>query len=72
MHDLFLGADRDLLAEIDDKVCHGVIEHWARFLQHTVHLRDRLIADGHDRPVLDRQFARAVIQTMPTTTLKKK
>lgn len=72
MHELFLGAGTELLAEIDSRVCHGLLGHWARFLQHAVHLRDRLVASGHDQPVLDRTFARAVLQTMPTTTLRKK
>jgi DNA transposition AAA+ family ATPase len=72
MHALFLGAGTELLAEIDSKVCHGVIGHWARFLQHALHLRDQIVANGNDQPVLNRKFARAVIQTMPATTLKQK
>jgi hypothetical protein len=42
------------------------------FLQHAIHLRDRLAAQGLDRPVLDRTFAKAVLQSMPATTLKRK
>ncbi len=72
MHDLFLGAGPDLLAEIDDRVCHGILGRWSRFLQHAIHLRDRLVATGHDRPVLDRTFTKAVIASMPATALKKK
>jgi hypothetical protein len=72
MHDLFLGAGPDLLAEIDDRVCHGILGRWSRFLQHAIHLRDRLADSGHDRPVLDRTFTKAVIASMPATALKKK
>jgi hypothetical protein len=72
MHDLFLGAGTDLLAEIDSRVCRGVLGYWSRFLQHAIHLRDRLVAEGHDRPVLDRTFTKAVVASMPATTLKKK
>jgi hypothetical protein len=72
MHDLFLGADADLLAEIDARVCRGVLGYWSRFLQHAIHLRDRLAVQGLDRPVLDRTFAKAVLQSMPATTLKRK
>jgi hypothetical protein len=72
MHHLFLGAGTDLLAEIDDRVCHGVLGRWSRFLQHAIHLRDRLADGGHDRPVLDRTFTKAVIASMPATALKKK
>jgi hypothetical protein len=72
MHDLFLGAEADLLAEIDARVCRGVLGYWSRFLQHAIHLRDRLAAQGLDRPVLDRTFAKAVLQSMPATTLKRK
>ncbi len=72
MHDLFLGAGTDLLVEIDDRVCHGILGRWSRVLQHAIHLRDRLVANGYDRPVLNRTFTKAVLASMPATALKKK
>lgn len=71
MHQMFLGAGADLLTEIDTRVCHGIFGHWARFLQHALHLRDLIAARGDDPPVLDRRFAKAVLQSMPTTTRKR-
>jgi hypothetical protein len=72
MHDLLLGADTDLLAEIDDRFFHGVLGRWSRFLQHALHLRDQAVANGHAHPVLDRQFAKAVLASMPATALTKR
>ncbi|MBN1093445.1 hypothetical protein JKP75_13255 [Blastococcus sp. TML/M2B] len=72
MHDLFAGADTDLLTEIDTRVCHGVLGRWSRFLQHAIHLRDQAVALGRERPVLDRPFAKAVLASMPATVLKKR
>jgi hypothetical protein len=70
MHDLFLGAGADLLTEIDTRVCHGVIGYWRRFLQHALHLRAQLVEAGHNAPVLDRTFTRAVIASMPATAMR--
>lgn len=70
MHPMLLGAGPDLLTEIDRRVCHGLLGHWARFLQCAFHLRDRLAARGGEAPVLDRTFAKAVIAALPTTTRK--
>ena len=70
MHPLFLGAGVELLTEIDSRVCHGLLRNWARFLQHAIHLRDLVTAHGSDAPVLDRRFAKAVVQSLPTTTHK--
>jgi len=72
MHEMFLGADSDLLIEIDTRVCHGVLRHWSRFLQVAVHLRDRAIANGKEAPVLDRTFAKAVLAFLPGTMTKKR
>jgi hypothetical protein len=70
MHPMLLGAGTELLSEIDSRVCHGLLGDWARFLQHAIHLRDRITARGDDPPVLDRHFAKAVLAAMPTTTHK--
>ncbi len=72
MHLLFLGADTDLLIEIDTRVCHGNLRHWARFLQVAIHLRDRATANGKQTPVLDRAFAKAVLASLPTFMTKKR
>lgn len=72
MHPLFLGADTDLLTEIDKRVCHGVLRHWARFLQVAVHIHERAVTNGHHPPVLDRPFAKAVLAALPTTITKKR
>lgn len=72
MHVMFLGADSDLLIEIDNRVCHGVIRHWSRFLQVAIHLRDRAAANGKDAPVLDRAFAKAVLASLPSIMTKKR
>jgi hypothetical protein len=70
MHDLYLGAGTELLAIIDQKVCHGRLAAWVRFLQHAIHLRDRVAAAGRPAPVLDLTFAKAVIAHLPTTMRK--
>jgi hypothetical protein len=72
MHDLFAGADTAVLAKIDNQLCRGVLGRWARYLQHALHLRDRLLAAGRERPVLDQTFASAVTATMPATLLAKR
>lgn len=60
-HDLFTTADRALLAEIDEVLCHGRWIYWARFLQTALFLHTRLRARGRTQPPLDREFAKAVI-----------
>jgi hypothetical protein len=70
MHPLLLGAGTELLSEIDSRVCHGLLGHWGRFLQHAIHLRDVITALRGDPPVLDRDLAKAVLADMPTTTHK--
>jgi hypothetical protein len=70
MHDLFLGAGRDLLLVIDKAVCHGRLGAWARFLQVAVHLREQLVASGRPAPVLDKTFAKAVLAELPSTLRK--
>jgi len=72
MHDLFAGADTTVLAKIDNQLCRGVLGRWARYLQHALHLRDRLLEAGRERPVLDQTFASAVTATMPATLLAKR
>ena len=70
MHQMFLGAETDLLTEIDTRVCHGVIRQWARILQIAIHLQERAVANGKTAPVLDRTFAKAVLASLPTITTK--
>lgn len=70
MHDLFLGAGPDLLSNIDRAVCHGRLGNWVRFLQVAVHLRDQIVHNGGDAPVLNMAFAKTVIHRLPAT-LKK-
>jgi DNA transposition AAA+ family ATPase len=65
MHQMLLGADPELLLEINDKLCKGHLGAWARFLQKAIDLRDLAVGGGQDAPVLNRTFARAVIATMP-------
>jgi tRNA A37 threonylcarbamoyladenosine biosynthesis protein TsaE len=72
LHLLFLGAETDLLVEIDTRVCRGVLAHWARFLQVALDLRQRALANGREEPVLDRRFAKAVLARMPSTITKKR
>jgi hypothetical protein len=71
-HQMLLGAGPDLLALIDRVACHGVLQRWARFLQHALHLREKLIAAGRDAPVLTHDFARAVLRSLPDTILQTK
>ncbi|MDA8063874.1 MAG: ATP-binding protein [Actinomycetota bacterium] len=72
MHMLFLGAEPDLLVEIDTRVCHGLLLHWARFLQVALRLRQRAVSNGRSAPVLDRKFAKAVLAGMPATITRKR
>lgn len=72
MHPLFLGADTDLLAEINARVCRGVLRHWARILQIALHIQHQALAKGREVPVLDRTFAKAVLAQLPTTITKKR
>lgn len=72
MHPLFLGASTDLLVEMDSRVCHGIIGHWARVLQVAVYLQKAAVANGKEAPVLDRAFAKAVIHRLPGTMTRKR
>ncbi|MEY2711038.1 MAG: hypothetical protein RL487_821 [Actinomycetota bacterium] len=72
MHTLFLGADTDLLTEIDTRVCHGIIRNWARILQSALHLQQRAVANGKAAPVLDRAFAKVVLAELPSLMTRKR
>lgn len=63
---LLLGANRDLLLEIDSRVCHGVLANWRHFLDIAFYIRGQAKAAGLDAPQLDRTLAKAVIGKMPS------
>ena len=62
-HQMLLGAGVALLREIDYKVCHGVLAHWARFLQHAPSRSCRAAMDfagRRNRFLLQRRYATAI------------
>jgi hypothetical protein len=72
MHDLFLGAETDLLVEIDNRALHGLLGNWARFLQAALHLRTTVAATGKPVPNFNRNFAKAILAALPTSTVRKR
>ncbi len=71
-HSLFLGADIDLLVEIDVRVCRGVLRHWALILRTAQFLQQRALQNGREAPVLDRTFAKAIVAQLPDALKRKR
>lgn len=72
LYPVLLSTSPELLLEIDARACHGVLRNWTRFLQVALHLRDQVLERGGAPPVIDRRFARAVLQKLPATPPPKK
>ncbi|WP_141014464.1 AAA family ATPase [Nocardioides sambongensis] len=72
LHPLFLTADPQLLIRIDDKVCHGNLGHWTRFLDRALALHHQHQAQhtalpdslDNDHPRLDVPLAKATLQAL--------
>lgn len=67
MHPLLLGAGSAMLTDIDHKICHGVLQHWVKFLTVALHIRQLAVDAGNPAPVLDLDLARATHTLLPTT-----
>ena len=65
MHGVLAQASAELLAEIDDRRCYGVLGNWAAFLRSVLHLRQKVEALGRTAPILDRDFAAAALEITP-------
>jgi len=65
MHGVLAQAPADLLAEIDDRRCYGVLGNWAAFLRSVLHLRQKLEALGRMAPILDTDLAAAALEITP-------
>lgn len=72
LHPMFLGTDKDLLVEMDSRVCRGLLRNWSLFLDEALYLRRQTVSIGKPEPVLDRKFAKAVLNRLPTTVVRKR
>jgi len=56
-HPIYDGADRELLALIDDHVGHGNLRHWAAFTHTAADLCARAARDRIDEEIVHNAFA---------------
>lgn len=70
LHPLLRDAKPNLVKQVDDHVCHGVLRHWHIFLRIAQQIARQAEAVGNPCAVLTEDLAQATVSKLPSTVRK--